>query len=63
MKKIIVVIFSLIMSVCFYACSDTKDCVCEVDGKQTTVSDWDKSCSDITANDVPNLGTNPCSEL
>lgn len=64
MKKILLFLSAFILSALMIACTDTKDCVCEAtDGTQFNVADWDSSCSDISVNDVPNLGTNPCSEV
>lgn len=54
----------------FAACTDTKDCVCEVNTNdtkallktQTIVSDWDGDCSKIDAGDVPGWNGDPCTE-
>ncbi|MCF0211009.1 MAG: hypothetical protein HUK18_06865 [Bacteroidales bacterium] len=63
MKKIILPLVAFSLCAFFASCADTKDCVCEVEGVETTVADWDGACSDITESDVPDLGSNPCSEL
>jgi hypothetical protein len=63
-------IFSVILafSTCMImaACSDTTDCVCTINTangqQQTTLSDWDGNCANITSNDIENLANVPCYE-
>lgn len=73
MKKISLALILAVSGWCFTACSDTTDCLCEVETeavqkaayKTTTykpVYDWDGRCSDITAQDIPGLSDNPCTE-
>lgn len=65
MKTLKVLLAAFVVSMFFAACSDTKDCACEVNTTkktQTIISDWDGDCSDITAEDVPGWDGNPCSE-
>ncbi|MCH3924562.1 MAG: hypothetical protein LKE30_06575 [Bacteroidales bacterium] len=60
--KIINILLAVMFCLALYACSNTTDCVCTYnDGQQqTTVSDWNKSCSDITTDDVANLDEGSC---
>lgn len=61
--KIINVVLAFMICIAIYACKDTTDCVCTYNnGTQTTVSDWNGDCSNITTNDVANLDLGSCHE-
>ncbi len=73
MKKIVLTLsaaismFAVVLMIS--SCSDTKDCVCEINDVEKNivksshvVSDWDGDCSKINADDIPGWDGNPCTE-
>lgn len=66
---LVVVVFSLALGLVISSCSDTKDCVCEINDTEKNiiksshvVSDWDGDCSKINADDIPGWSGDPCKE-